>query len=213
MHFFNHASPHDHYIMGVTLSAGDALEWFRKTFASQTSYSELMHLASQSVPGANGLLFAPYINGERMPHTDAKARGSFIGIDRQHTLEDFARAVVEGITYSLNDCLQFMHVDQVIAIGGGARSSFWLQMQADIFNRPVITRASEQGPGYGAAIIATVGCGWYSSLKECARDYLTISSTYQPSNEYGKAFKTFQEVYNATKLMNDQLTDFRKSLK
>lgn len=114
-----------------------------------------MNLATKSAIGANGLLFAPYLQGERTPHGDAYIRGSFIGINSNTSEEDFSRATIEGITYSLYESIVYMRargrqIDEIISIGGGAKNSFWLQMQADIFNAKVTALKYEEGPSMGS---------------------------------------------------------------
>src|SRR5699024_9699099 len=110
------------------------------------------------------------------PHVDATIRGSFIGIDGSHERKHFVRAVLEGITFSLNESLEILRengkkIDTIISIGGGAKNETWLQMQADIFQAKVVELRSEQGPGMGAAMLAAYGCGWFASIKECAKAF------------------------------------------
>jgi len=197
-----------YYSMGVTLAAGYSLSWFKQTFAATMSFDELVALAETSVPGANGLLFTPYIVGERTPHNDGHVRGSFVGIDSQHTLADFARAVFEGITYSLNDIFKIYNqagtsIQQAMAIGGGAKSDFWLQLQADIFNVPVTQLANEQGPGMGAAILAAVGLRWFNSVDDAAKVVALPAATILPNADlvpiYEQAYQRFTQIYTSTK--------------
>ncbi len=218
VHYFNHGEESAFYTMGVTLAAGYSLRWFKKTFAEERSFEELTELANQSPPGANGLLFTPYIVGERTPHADADVRGSFIGMNATHTLGDFVRAVIEGITFSLNESVEIFRengksVNKVISIGGGAKSSLWLQIQADIYNADVVKLKSEQGPGMGAAMLAAYGLGWYSSLKECADHFVEESELFKPIPEnvsvYKELFELYQQVYPQTKAINKRLKKFR----
>src|SRR5699024_955407 len=132
---------------------------------------------------------------------------SFIGIDGNHTKKHFARAVLEGITFSLNESIEIFRengkvVDSIVAIGGGAKNSDWLQMQADIFNARVIRLRSEEGPGMGAAMLAAYGCKWFDSLKECADVFLSEDEEYQPIEEnvdsYKKLYNLYKEVYYKT---------------
>jgi xylulokinase len=205
--------------MGVTLAAGYSLSWYKDTFAKEESFEQLLTGIEEVPAGSNGLVFTPYIVGERTPHADSTIRGSFIGMDASHERKHFSRAVLEGITFSLNESIEVFRnsgktIDTIISIGGGAKNETWLQMQADIFNSSIEKLASEQGPGMGAAMLAAYGCGWYSSLKECAEEFLSSSKTYKPIPEnveaYKKVFSIYQEVYRQTKEMNERLREFRK---
>ena len=218
VHYFNHGDPNAFYTMGVTLAAGYSLSWFKDTFAGEISFEELVKEAEASTVGAKGMLFAPYIVGERTPYPDSAIRASFIGVHANHKRGDFARAVIEGITFSLNESVEIFrnkgkNVSKVVAIGGGAKSELWLQTQADIFNAEVVTLANEQGPGMGAAILAAVGCGWYPSLADCAKDFVSYTRSYKPNQEnvqkYEKLFKLYQTIYHSTKQLNHDLAEFR----
>ena len=219
VHYFNHGAPDSFYSMGVTLAAGHSLNWFKNVFAKNNSFDELLADIESVPPGAGGLLFTPYIVGERTPHVDANIRGSFIGMDHSHERKHFVHAVLEGVTFSLNESVQIFRengktIDRVVSIGGGAKNETWLQMQADIFNADVVKLESEQGPGMGAAMLAAVGCGWFSSLKECAQAFLREDQVFQPNLErvkkYEILFQQYKEVYLATKQLNDQLVQFRE---
>lgn len=219
VHYFNHAEEDAYYTMGVTLAAGHSLNWFKNTFAKDKSFEELLEGVGNIPAGANGLLFTPYIAGERTPHADAKVRGSFIGMDSSHTLKDFARAVLEGITFSLNESIAIFRengkqIDTIYSIGGGAKNPDWLQIQADIFDANIVKLKTEQGPGMGAAMLAAYGAGWYTSLKESAEVILEEAETYQPIPEnvekYKKIFKLYKDVYQQTKQLNADLMAFRK---
>src|SRR5699024_8633601 len=174
----------------------------------------------KSVPaGANGLLFTPYITGERTPHADSAIRASFIGVDSSHERKHFARAVLEGITFSLNESIQIFRengkqVDTIISIGGGVKNEDWLQIQADLFEAIIVRRCSEQGPVMGAAMLAAYGCGWCGSLKACAAEFLDVEKefTHNQENvkEYKKLFVIYQEVYGQTKALNEKLLAYRE---
>lgn len=203
----SHAISESYYSMGVTLSAGNSLNWLKNTFFKDMNYSEMMKKASKSVIGANGLLFTPYLDGERTPYTDSKIRGSFIGITNKTTDIDFIRSVVEGITFSLNDVFQIYlnsnkSFKQVISTGGGAKSRLWLQIQADIFNIPVVSITNEQGPGTGAAMIASMGCQWFNSWKDCVKQFVHYGETIMPIetnvNKYRKLYAIYHKMYSST---------------
>ncbi|WP_404404856.1 xylulokinase [Jeotgalibacillus malaysiensis] len=219
VHYFNHGIPGAYYTMGVTLAAGDSLSWYRKNFAPELSFDELVQEASLTPPGAEGLVFTPYISGERTPHADAGVRGSFIGMDKRHTRGHFTRAVLEGITFSLNESLSIFKeagksINQIVSIGGGAKSEFWLQLQADIFDAEIVKLNSEQGPGMGAAMIAAVGSDWFSDFNECADRFLAEESVYKPKAEnnefYKNLFSIYKQVYNQTKELSRMLNDAKE---
>jgi xylulokinase len=219
VHYFNHGEENTYYTMGVTLAAGYSLSWFKDTFAKEENFEQFLAGVDEVPAGSNGLLFTPYIVGERTPHADSNIRGSFIGIDAAHERKHFARAVLEGITFSLNESIEIFRstgktIDSIVSIGGGAKNDTWLQMQADIFNAKIEKLTSEQGPGMGAAMLAAYGCGWYSSLKECAEEFIQTAKTYYPIQEnvdaYKKLFTIYKKVYSQTKEMNEQLREFRK---
>lgn len=219
VHYFNHGEPNAYYTMGVTLSAGHSLSWFKETFASNLSFDTLLKDVGDVPIGSNGLLFTPYLVGERTPHADATIRGSFIGMDSTHRLSDFARSVLEGITFSLHESIEIFRangkqIDIIYSIGGGAKNPNWLQMQADIFNAKIVKLKSEQGPGMGAAMLAAVGCGWFSSLQACADEFLEEAQAYHPIPEnvekYQKLYQLYRQVYSQTKPLNEGLKQFRK---
>ncbi|ANF98281.1 xylulokinase [Paenibacillus bovis] len=218
VHFFNHGEKDAFYIMGVTLAAGYSLEWFRSTFGKELSFEALLSGVDEITAGADGLLFTPYIVGERTPHPDADIRGSFIGMDASHRLPHFARAVLEGITFSLRESIDILResgkqITEVISIGGGARNETWLQMQADIFNARVVRLENEQGPAMGAAMLAAYGSGWFDSLADCAAAFLRTSKSYEPdpdrAEQYNQLFVIYQEIYNQTADLNRRLAAFR----
>ncbi|MDW2879188.1 MULTISPECIES: xylulokinase [Bacillaceae] len=219
VHYFNHGAEDVFYTMGVTLAAGHSLSWFRNVFAAEESFEELLAEAGTVPPGSNGLLFTPYISGERTPHADASIRASFIGMDSSHERKDFVRAVMEGITFSLNESLAIFRengkkIDTIVSTGGGTKNEDWLQMQADIFNSKIVKLSSEQGPGMGAAMIAAYGSGWFSSLKECGDAFLKVEKEFVPDagnvEIYQELFLVYQEVYGQTKALNEKLLAYRK---
>lgn len=218
VHFFNHAAPDAYYAMGVTLSAGHSLGWFRDTFAPGRSFGELLQGVGDVPVGSKGLLYTPYLVGERTPHADSVIRGSFVGMDASHALGDFARAVMEGITFSLNESIELFRsvgkpVGKIVSIGGGARNPDWLQIQADVFRATVVPMKNEQGPGMGAAMLAAVGCGWFDSLEACAGAFLQYGAPYEPiaanAERYAELFEVYKSVYTHTRELNERLQPFR----
>ncbi|SEA33728.1 xylulokinase [Thalassobacillus cyri] len=218
-HYFYHAAPDALYTMGVTLAAGYSLSWFKVVFAPEEEFEDFVDGVEEVPPGARGLLFTPYIAGERTPHADAFIRGTFTGLDTFHRRADFVRAVMEGITFSLNESIEMFRkngktIDTIVSIGGGAKNEAWLQMQADIFNATIVKQKSEQGPGMGAAMIAAYGCGWCDTLAGCADRFLEEAEQFEPNTQrvetYKRLFALYQKVYHQTKELNEELKDFRK---
>ncbi|AIQ20557.1 xylulose kinase [Paenibacillus sp. FSL H7-0357] len=219
VHFFNHGEKDAYYIMGVTLAAGHSLTWFKETFAAEKSFDELLKGVNDVPAGSGGLLFTPYIVGERTPHPDANIRGSFIGMDSGHTLSHFTRSVLEGITFSLRESIEIVResgkeITEIVAIGGGAKNEAWLQMQADIFNASIIKLESEQGPAMGAAMLAAYGSGWFPSLGACAEAFIRPAEVFKPNAGqvavYDGLFSIYQDVYGQTRELNDKLATYRK---
>lgn len=214
-----HTLPKTYYSMGVTLSAGHSLDWFKDNFLPKISYEAMMKQAATRPVGANGLLFTPYIFGERAPYNDAGIRGSFIGVDGMQNQFDFVRSIMEGITFSFRDILKIYEtadseVEKVIAIGGGAKSAFWLQIQADIFNKPVLTLTNEQGPGFGACMLAAVGVGWFKNLHDCATVLVDFGQQYSPIRQnverYQRLYEIYHAVYGQTQELSHKLLAFRQ---
>jgi len=220
LHFFNHGKADSFYAMGVTLAAGYSLQWFKDTFAPDVPFGQLLKGLDETAPGAGGLLFTPYLVGERTPHADALIRASFIGMDASHTLAHFTRAVVEGITFSLKESLELLReggqrIDSLVSIGGGAKNDSWLQLQADLFEADIHKLESEQGPALGAAMLAAYGCGWFGSLAACASVFIKRSKTYRPraaeTAKYAELYPLYKRVYADTRELQAALSAFRMS--
>lgn len=215
LHLFHHAATDRYYSMGVTLAAGDSLQWFRKNFAPNQTLDELLCRLSSIPAGSNGLLFTPYIAGERTPYADSAVRGSFVGMSAAHTPDHFARAVLEGITFSLKDSQQLIETSsgksfkRIVAVGGGAKNKDWLQLQADIFDAEIVTLETEQGPGVGAAMLAAIGMGWFDSFESCAEIFVRYQKALQPIPEqtavYQSVYQIYQQMYAATAAICHQL--------
>lgn len=183
LHSFCHANTSGYYVMGVMLAAGGALRWFRDTLApdwaaqaraaGRDPYDRIFEAVDSSPVGARGTWFLPYLMGERTPHADANARGCFVGMSAVTTREDLARAVVEGITFGLADSLHLIRrldpppaLRELRATGGGARSSLWRQVMADVFGLDIVTTTSTEGPAFGAAILGGVASGVFASVEQ-----------------------------------------------
>jgi len=202
VHTFCHAVRGQWHVMGVTQGAGLSLQWFRKQFAPGASYDDLMAEAAQSPAGARGLYFLPYLMGERTPHLDAAARGGWIGLTAKHSRADLIRALIEGVAYSQKDCLDLVealgvNVAAIRASGGGARSRLWRQMLADVFRKPVATLASQEGSALGAAIIAMVATGEYSTVPEACRTIVQEKESLEPRGEEAKIYEAGHGVYGS----------------
>lgn len=216
-HTFCHAVPGAWYVMGVMLSAGGALRWFRDVWCQaeidqaaregRDSYDLLMDLAEQAPAGAEGLLFLPYLSGERTPHGDPHARGVFCGLTLRHGKSHLVRAVVEGVTFGMRDSLEIIRAlglpaSEVYATGGGARSPFWRQVQADVYGVPVVPEQAGEGPALGAALLAGVGAGVFT-LEEGAARAVRTGSPVQPSDGqralYDGVYARYDKLYPALK--------------
>lgn len=217
LHFFNHVIDNSFYSMGVTIAAGQSLSWFKEIFRKESNFEKIVGDIKKSPIGSNGLIFTPYIMGERTPYVDSQIRASFIGMDASHTFMDFTRSVLEGITFSLKDSQTLMEsiagktFDEIISVGGGAKSDTWLQMQADIFNSRVRTLKAEQGPGLGAAMIAAMGIHWFNSIEECVKVFVHYENDFLPNSTnvklYSKFYSIYTKVYKNTKEICHQLSE------
>ena len=208
IHSFNHAIADTWYLMGVVLSAGAALDWFRRTLAapneSPPPYDDLIAEAAGVPPGAGGLTFLPYLTGERTPHADPNARGVFVGMHTGHNRGHLVRSVMEGVVFALRDSLELMRqmgadATESVAVGGGARSEFWRRMQSDALGVPVVTVAPQGGAPYGAAALAAVGSGGYASVGEACRAWLRPFDRIEPdsrnSTAYGEGYQRYRSLY------------------
>jgi xylulokinase len=200
LHAFCHAVPGAYHLMGVTLSAGGSLAWLRDTLGG--SYAELVDAASEVPPGSEGLLFLPYLTGERTPHLDPSARGAFFGLTARHSVPHLTRAVMEGVAFSLRDSFEIMHeagltVEEVRATGGGARSSLWRQLQADVYGTLIRRTTSEEGPAFGAALLAGVASGVYSGVEEACSNIELHEEITEPDSERVRVYKEHYEVYRS----------------
>lgn len=206
-HTFCHANGSWH-AMGVMLSCGGALRWYRDTFGGGSSYDELSAGAAKVGPGADGLTFLPYLTGERAPHNDPFARASWSGATLAHTREHFSRALFEGISFGLLDGLNLLRElgassSQIRITSGGAKSAFWVQMLADMFETPCVTLESDEGPAMGAAILAGVGIGLWPDVGAACDGVVKIKSEFSPTNiDYHHAYKKYRDLYLYLKSWN-----------
>jgi xylulokinase len=202
VHTFCHAVKGKWHVMGVTQGAGLSLQWFRNQLATGVDYDDLTAEAAKSAPGAHGLIWLPYLMGERTPHLDAGARGGWIGITARHTRADLIRSVIEGVTFSLRDCLEIIEelgvsVESVTASGGGARSAFWRQMLADAFEKRIQILASQEGSAYGAALLGMVGTGEFESVPAACKATVQVEAALAPRPHASAIYRGVYEVYKA----------------
>lgn len=214
-----HSVPQQYSFLGCTLGAGGSFKWMRDTFfADQRDalatkgkdvYDLMTSHASQSPVGSEGLCFLPYLNGESTPHVDPDARGVFFGLSYRHDIGAMCRSVMEGITFSLRDTIEILKetsslsITEVRAIGGGAKSALWRQIQADVYNASVATMNIEEGPAAGAAILAAVGSGRYVNVQEACDSLIKVKTITEPIAQnverYNEFYQTYRTLYPALK--------------
>jgi xylulokinase len=204
--------------MGVMLSAGGSLRWLRDTIADsersvaaaigQDPYDLMSQEAMRAPAGSEGLLFLPYLTGERTPHPDPDARGVFFGLGLRHNKSHLVRSVMEGVAYGLRDSFEIFRemgvaVDQVRASGGGSRSHLWQQIQADVTGYAHSTINVDEGPALGAAILAGVGSGVYSSVESACDDVIRVTTSTEPDARamaiYERYYRVYRDLYPALK--------------
>ncbi|MCL2698443.1 MAG: xylulokinase [Oscillospiraceae bacterium] len=224
VHTFCCAVPGAWHVMGVTQSAGLSLKWFRDNLCwGEMETALLMGVdpyyltdkAAEKVPiGANGLMYLPYLNGERTPHLDPNARGVFFGLSSMHKKKDMIRAIMEGVAYSMRDCAEVMrgmgiNVSDMMACGGGGSSALWRQMLADLYGCPVKTTLNKEGPALGVALLAAVGTGIYKSVPEACSAVIKADRVQEPISEnihkYAKVYDLYTKLYPAMKGMFEEL--------
>lgn len=218
VHTFCHAVRGKWHVMGVVLSAGGSLQWYRNQLAAAEvavakalgvdPYQIICEEAAKAPVGSEGLVFLPYLTGERTPHCDANARGSWVGLSLRHGREHMARSVMEGATYALRDCLRIIKemqipVSEIRLSGGGARSPFWRQLQADIYGQEVVTINAEEGPAFGVALLAAVGTGAYSNIQEACRSTIQVVQRVPQDDRakqyYDEAYPIYRHLYDSLK--------------
>jgi xylulokinase len=210
---FCHSVPGQWCILACTNAAAGSLQWFQENFAEiekieaektgKSVYEILEEEASKIPAGSDKLFFLPYLAGERHPHTDPNARGAFIGFHSGHTKAHALRAVLEGVAFSFRDCLEVMkelgvHISEIRATGGGAKSKLWLKIQVNTSGEPIVTTsADEGGAAYGAAILASVGSGIYKDLKQACGKLVQIGNTLEPERELAERYNSFFQFYRS----------------
>jgi xylulokinase len=216
VHTFCHAIPDRWHVMGVTQAAGLSLRWFRDRFGLggdgvATSYEDdpyelLCKEAAQAPPGSDGVLWAPYLMGERTPHLDPKARAALVGLAANHTRAHVLRAILEGVAFSLRDTLTIfaemqVPVDNIRLGGGGSRGLLWRQIQADTYGQVVEILAADEGAAYGAALLAGVGVGAWTSVDEACAQSVRVAARVEPDESalamMNRRYSAYRALYPA----------------
>ncbi len=200
LHTFCHAIPERWHVMGVTQSAGLSLRWFRDQLAAGVEYDQLTAEAARVPPGSDGVLWAPYLMGERTPHCDPNARAALVGLAASHTRGHVVRAILEGVAFRLRDTLAIfseLHVpvENIRLGGGGAGSPLWRQIQADVYGRAVDTAAADEGAAYGAAILAAVGIGRWPSVDAACDALVRRATVTMPRPDVASAMNDRYDAY------------------
>jgi len=210
IHTFCHAVPGKWHVMGVTQAAGLSLRWFRDNFGASESwyarhteadpYDLIIDEARKVPPGSDGLLWLPYLMGERTPVLDAQARGMWFGLTAAHTRVHLIRSILEGVAFSLRDSIEIFRelkipVEQIRSSGGGSRNFTWRQIQADVFGTELVTLRTSEGSAFGAALLAGVGAKTYSSVPEAAAEAIQVKESMTPLAENVKAYDSYYQVY------------------
>jgi xylulokinase len=201
LHAFCHALPDRWHLMGVMLSAAGSLQWHRDNIAPGVSFDELMAEAAAAPAGADGLIFLPYLSGERTPHPDPLARGAWVGLTLRHKRAHMTRAVLEGVAFGLTDGFALIQgaglgaIEQVRISGGGAKSSLWRQIIADALGAEIVTVNTTEGAAYGAAILAGVGCGVWSDVETACADLIKVVERVSPDPKRNALYASLREQY------------------
>ena len=191
------------HLMGVMLSAAGSLRWFRDTFTPGMGYDELLAPAGKITPGCEGLIFLPYLTGERTPYPDPLARGALVGLTIRHGHAHMARAVLEGVAFGLRDSMELVKgsglgaIHQVRLSGGGAKSALWRQILADVMNCELVTVNVTDGASYGAALLAGVGAGLWSSVPEACKATVKVANPTYPQSACVDAYQKVYPIYRA----------------
>lgn len=214
VHTLCHAVPGKWHVMGVTQGAGLSFKWFKETFCQKeiedckenklNIYDVLTAKAAQSKPGANGVIYLPYLMGERTPHLDPNVKGGFLGVSLINNHDDFIRSILEGVSFSLKNCLDIIedmnvNIHDIRVSGGGAESEVWRQILSDIFGYSLTTVKASEGPALGVAILAAVGTGIYPSVEDACNKIIKGQDKVTPNKdtheEYMKVYKVYNSLY------------------
>ena len=201
LHAFCHAVPDRWHFMGVMLSAAGSLQWYRDSLAPKTPFDELIDEAEQVSPGSEGLLFLPYLTGERTPHPDPLARAAWVGLTIRHERPHITRSVLEGVAFGIKDNFALIKqsglgkIEQVRISGGGARSAIWRQIIADVLNVELVTVNTAEGAAFGAALLAAAGAGIYESIYEACRSAIKVTGQTIPDPQFNSTYEEYYQLY------------------
>jgi xylulokinase len=230
LHSFCHAVNGKWHTMGVMLSAAECLRWWAKTVgqeeqalankSSKSPYEIMCDAAGKSPVGSKGLLFLPYLMGERTPYADANARGCYIGLTTRHTKGMMTRSILEGVAYGLRDSVEIMRdlnipIKQIRVTGGGAKSKYWRQILADVIGVEVVTLENTEGPAFGAALLAGVAADLYSDVETVCNQLVHVKEVIQPDREnvkvYNHYYRLYRELYSTLKNTFDELSQLERN--
>ncbi|HTG87014.1 MAG TPA: xylulokinase [Pyrinomonadaceae bacterium] len=221
LHAFCHAVPERWHLMGVMLSAAGSLQWYRDALYPNVSFQELVNEAAEVAPGSDGLLFLPYLCGERTPHPDPLARGSWVGLTTRHTRAHLTRAVLEGVAFGFKDMFSLMQdvglgeIDEVRVSGGGAKSNLWRQILADVLGSELVTVNTTEGAAYGAALLAGVAAGVWPNVDRACAQTIRVSDRVTPSEtntaRYAEMYRQYQSLYPALRTVSHSLSEIESS--
>jgi xylulokinase len=201
LHAFCHAVPGTWHLMGVMLSAAGSLRWLRDALAPGRSFEDLVALAEPVAAGSEGLVFLPYLSGERTPHPDPLARGAFVGLTLRHGPGHLVRAVLEGVAFGLRDAFELVRATSPVpladlrASGGGTRSRLWKQVIADVLGVPISLTGTSEGAASGAAILAAVGAGWFATVADACAALVAVTDVTDPEPATAEAYDPVYAVY------------------
>jgi xylulokinase len=215
LHAFCHAVPQRWHLMGVMLSAAGSLQWYRDVLTPEASFQEIVAEAAEVPAGSEGLLFLPYLSGERTPHPDPLARGAWVGLALRHRRGHLTRAVLEGVAFGLKDIFLLMQgvglgaVDQVRVSGGGAKSILWRQILADVLGVELVTLNTTEGAAFGAALLAGVGIGVWPDVDSACAETISVTESIAPDvkqlDRYAQMYPEYQSLYPALKETSHKL--------
>jgi xylulokinase len=213
LHAFCHAVPETWHLMGVMLSAAGSMRWFKDTMAPERSFGELDALAEAAPAGSSGLVFLPYLTGERTPHPDPLARGAYVGLTVRHGLGHLARAVMEGVAFGLRDSVELMssmmELGEVRIAGGGTQSPVWTQIIADALDRPVRLVGTPEAAACGAAMLAATGQGAFGSVQEACDAVVELGPLVEPGGHadvYAETYAEYRDLYPTLRASFARLT-------
>lgn len=201
LHAFCHANGKYHS-MGVILSAASSLKWWVESVNKEADFNMLLAEAEASPAGSNGLIFLPYLMGERTPYADPEARGCFVGLTITHTRGDMTRAILEGVSFALRNSIDILKdmgikASSIRAIGGGTKSELWVQILADVFNSRVDILNTNEGGALGAAILAAVSAGVYETVEEGCKNIIKVQRSFTPNRDDAERYNKYYSIYNS----------------